>query len=338
MADESKRNGPKLKRRCSEERDKKKDHKRIHPNKSKKKEKNNKIIQPRIPKTATDISSNWKLLQVMLKEERNVRKEKSDGKSRSRAKQTFKKKIKLNHPEASEKTRSSEVWFDDVDPEDLEQVTGKRMRLTSEDVDSTCNETLVTGNFEGITKKIALDCEMVGVGFDGKQHMLARVSIVNSHGHVVYDSFVAPQEKVMDYRTPISGVKPTDLKNAPDFKTVQLEVSKLLRGRILVGHALKNDLAVLFLDHPRKNIRDTAKYKPFQERVKSKKPALRTLSKQLLNITIQEGEHSSVQDAQVAMKLYTLHRNQWERQLKELKFKHLKNDKSQKKLASRQIR
>ena len=46
--------------------------------------------------------------------------------------------------------RSSEVWFDDVDPEDLEQVTGKRMRLTSEDVDSTCNETLVTGNFEGL--------------------------------------------------------------------------------------------------------------------------------------------------------------------------------------------
>ena len=65
MADESKRNGPKLKRRRSEERDKKKDRKRIHPNKRKKEEKNNKIIQPRIPKTATDISSNWKLLQVV---------------------------------------------------------------------------------------------------------------------------------------------------------------------------------------------------------------------------------------------------------------------------------
>ena len=65
MADESKRNGPKLKRRRSEERDKKKDHKRIHPNKRKKEEKNNKIIQPQIPKTATDISSNWKLLQAV---------------------------------------------------------------------------------------------------------------------------------------------------------------------------------------------------------------------------------------------------------------------------------
>ena len=45
-----------------------------------------------------------------------------------------------------------------------------------------------------------------------------------------------------------------------------------------------------------------------------------------------------VQDAQVAMKLYTLHRNQWEGQLKQLQFKHLKNEKSQKKLASTQIR
>lgn len=63
------------------------------------------------------------------------------------------------------------------------------------------------------TKKIALDCEMIGVGFDGKQHMLARVSIVNSHGQVVYDSFVAPQEKVVDYRTPVSGIRPANLKD-----------------------------------------------------------------------------------------------------------------------------
>lgn len=67
--------------------------------------------------------------------------------------------------------------------------------------------------FPRLTKKIALDCEMVGVGFDGKRHMLARVSIVNSHGHAVYDSFVAPQEKVVDYRTPVSGIKPANLKN-----------------------------------------------------------------------------------------------------------------------------
>ncbi|KAL9978571.1 hypothetical protein ACROYT_G016104 [Oculina patagonica] len=270
-------------------------------------------IQPQLPKSAKEMSSNWKLLQALLQKERKIKEEK--GEVKPGRKKTFTKRFKPNH--AIEKAANpSEVWFDDVDPEDLEENTGKRIK--------TCNggrsDVLVTGNLEGLTKKIALDCEMVGVGFDGKRHMLARVSIVNSHGHVVYDSFVAPQEKVVDYRTPISGIKPANLKNAPDFKTVQLRVSKLLEGKILVGHALKNDLEVLLLDHPRKNIRDTAKYKPFQEIVKSKRPSLRNLAKQILNISIQEREHSSVQDAQVAMKLYTLHRKQWERQLKEFKY------------------
>ena len=37
---------------------------------------------------------------------------------------------------------------------------------------------------------------------------------------------------------------------APEFKTVQLEVSKILRGKVLVGHSLKNDFEVgLFLNY-----------------------------------------------------------------------------------------
>jgi len=50
------------------------------------------------------------------------------------------------------------------------------------------------------------------------------------------------------------------LKNAEEFATVQKEVADILQGRILVGHALWNDMKVLFLDHPKKCIRDTAKY------------------------------------------------------------------------------
>jgi hypothetical protein len=43
--------------------------------------------------------------------------------------------------------------------------------------------------------------------------MLARVSIVNSHGCTVYDKHVTPQETVTDYRTAVSGVRASDLKN-----------------------------------------------------------------------------------------------------------------------------
>ena len=45
-----------------------------------------------------------------------------------------------------------------------------------------------------------MDCEMVGVGKDGTDSVLARVSIVNHFGHPVYDKFVSPREKVTDYR------------------------------------------------------------------------------------------------------------------------------------------
>ena len=45
-----------------------------------------------------------------------------------------------------------------------------------------------------------------------------------------------------------------------------------------------------------------------------------------------------VQDAQVAMKLYMLHRKQWERQLKETKFKNFKTGQSDKHAVARQIR
>lgn len=58
-----------------------------------------------------------------------------------------------------------------------------------------------------------MDCEMVGVGDDGKESILARVSIVNQFGCCVYDKFVRPTERVTDYRTKVSGVRRTDLMN-----------------------------------------------------------------------------------------------------------------------------
>lgn len=53
---------------------------------------------------------------------------------------------------------------------------------------------------------------MVGVGMDGKESILARVSIVNHSGKVLYDKYVKPLEKVTDYRTQISGIRHCDLE------------------------------------------------------------------------------------------------------------------------------
>jgi RNA exonuclease 4 len=43
----------------------------------------------------------------------------------------------------------------------------------------------------------------------------------------------------------------------------QESVAGLIKGKILVGHALKNDLDVLMLSHPRTMIRDTSGYRPY---------------------------------------------------------------------------
>lgn len=43
---------------------------------------------------------------------------------------------------------------------------------------------------------LAMDCEMVGVGSSGKTSVLARCSIVDYDGNVVYDKHVRPVEKV----------------------------------------------------------------------------------------------------------------------------------------------
>lgn len=162
-----------------------------------------------------------------------------------------------------------------------------------------------------LTKQIAMDCEMVGVG-DGTDSIIARVSIVNRHGDCVYDKYVRPRERVVDYRTAISGIRPYQLQNGEDFNVVQTEVANILKGRVLIGHALKNDLAVLYLSHPRRHQRDTSRFKAFRQISHGNTPSLKKLAHELLGKEIQTGEHSSVEDARTTMQLYMLYRNVWE--------------------------
>ena len=62
-------------------------------------------------------------------------------------------------------------------------------------------------------KCIAIDCEMVGVGYEGNESALARISIVNYYGVTLMDKYVKPQRKITDYRTKFSGITPKHLEN-----------------------------------------------------------------------------------------------------------------------------
>lgn len=172
--------------------------------------------------------------------------------------------------------------------------------------------TEVTGAKAEVGKYLGMDCEMVGVGKDGEESVLARVSIVNYHGAVIYDTFVRPLEKVTDFRTWVSGVTYKDVEKAPLFSEVQKHVADLLDGRILIGHAISNDLKALLLTHPPLSIRDTAKYEQLHTIAKTKRPKLKALAKLVLGIDIQENEHSSVIDAQATMEIYKRYQSLWE--------------------------
>ncbi|CAD6643436.1 XXYS1_4_G0028730.mRNA.1.CDS.1 [Saccharomyces cerevisiae] len=165
-----------------------------------------------------------------------------------------------------------------------------------------------------IGKYIAMDCEFVGVGPEGKESALARISIVNYFGHVVLDEFVKPREKVVEWRTWVSGIKPEHMKNAITFKEAQKKTADILEGRILVGHALKHDLEALMLSHPKSLLRDTSRHLPFRKLyAKGKTPSLKKLTKEVLKISIQEGEHSSVEDARATMLLYKKEKTEFEK-------------------------
>ncbi|UNI20403.1 3'-5' exonuclease [Purpureocillium takamizusanense] len=159
-----------------------------------------------------------------------------------------------------------------------------------------------------IGKYVAMDCEMVGVGPGGHESSLARVSLVDFNGRQVYDSYVKQKERVTDWRTAVSGISQKEMRFARSFDEVQRAVFSIVKDRILVGHDIKHDLEALKLSHPPRDIRDTARYHGFKRYGHGRKPALRTLAREILAVEIQEGPHSSIEDARVTMLLFRKHK------------------------------
>ncbi|XP_068954657.1 apoptosis-enhancing nuclease isoform X1 [Petaurus breviceps papuanus] len=167
-------------------------------------------------------------------------------------------------------------------------------------------------------KCVAIDCEMVGTGPGGRVSELARCSVVSYHGDVLYDKYIRPETPIVDYRTRWSGVTRQHMQNAIPFRVAQKEILKLLKGKVVVGHALHNDFQALKYFHPRRQTRDTLSVPSLINQtgfpVRAQSSSLKNLALQLLNKRIQVGQHghSSVEDATTAMELYRLVEVQWE--------------------------
>lgn len=174
----------------------------------------------------------------------------------------------------------------------------------------------------------ALDCEMVGVGKEGLDSALARISIVNWDNEIVLDTYVKVDQPVTDYRTFVSGIRPEQIESesAMPLHEVQQVVTSILQGKILIGHGLKNDLAVTGIHHPWCDIRDTATYVPFMRTQESRSAEdqstlcprkLKDLVFEKLgnHIQVMGKAHSPVEDAIAAMDLYKSVRSEWETEM-----------------------
>lgn len=74
------------------------------------------------------------------------------------------------------------------------------------------------------TMMVAMDCEMVGTGPGGRCSELARCSILDYHGNVLYDKYVQPCQPVTNYRTPWSGIRSHHLRKATPFAEARDQV------------------------------------------------------------------------------------------------------------------
>ena len=160
---------------------------------------------------------------------------------------------------------------------------------------------------------VAIDCEMVGVGPKGRRSVAARVAIVDANGTCLLDTFMRPREPVTQYRTRWSGIRPENLARAPSIKSVRRRVLRLINGKILVGHAIHNDLKALNIQHDRAQLRDTACCQDLRAALEvavpgkygaRHSPSLKNLCKYVLGVEIQSGEHCPVEDAASAMRLF----------------------------------
>jgi RNA exonuclease 4 len=283
---------------------------------------------------APELSSNWKFLQAKLKQDTtNEKKVKAPPtqrqlnttakRRRQEAKQllggapslprpaTKRNKMSIN---GQPPTASLALWAEDneISAKDLAAAYGDGVKngimygAEEDKVNEGLAEDVEIGQY------VAMDCEMVGVGGEEDRSVLARVSIVNYNGAQIYDSFVRPKEFVTDWRTKVSGVSPKNMPTARSFEDVQASVAEILKDSVLVGHAIKNDLDVLMIGHPKKDIRDTSRFIGFRKYASGRTPSLKKLASEVLGVQIQSGAHSSVEDARATMLLFRRFKQQFD--------------------------
>ncbi|KAM4578001.1 uncharacterized protein V3H82_007507 [Fundulus diaphanus] len=147
----------------------------------------------------------------------------------------------------------------------------------------------------------SLDCEMC---YTVQGLELSRVTVINSDLQVIYDTFVRPDNEVIDYNTRFSGISEDDVKgNHTSLREVQETLLSFISAdTILVGHGLETDLCLLKLLH--EVVVDTSVVFPHRLGPPNKL-SLNSLTAEYLRRIIQESVcgHDTAEDAAACLEL-----------------------------------
>ncbi|AWP07465.1 putative RNA exonuclease 1 -like isoform 2 [Scophthalmus maximus] len=147
----------------------------------------------------------------------------------------------------------------------------------------------------------SLDCEMC---YTVHGLELSRVTVVNSSLQVVYDTFVRPDNEVIDYNTRFSSINEEDVKgNKTSVREVQETLLSFISAdTVLIGHCLEADLCALKLLHG--TVVDTSVVFPHRLGPPHKL-TLNNLTAEYLTRIIQESVcgHDTAEDAAACMEL-----------------------------------
>ncbi|XP_049382918.1 RNA exonuclease 4-like [Solanum stenotomum] len=166
-------------------------------------------------------------------------------------------------------------------------------------------------------KVVAISCKIVGGGIDGSIDLCARVCLIDEHERILFDSYVAPNRPITNYRYETSGISPEHMRNAMPINQVAGKIQYYIcngellwqihsgsgRTRILVGHDLDRVFKCLGLQYSSVMTRDTAKYPPLMDTNKNSN-SLKYLTKTYLGYEIQTRVQDPYDDCVATMRLY----------------------------------